>query len=306
MLFLTYESDWRMLTLAIDIGGTFTDIVLHDRDGGGIYVTKVLTQYPDPSVGVMQGVRQLFADIEVRPAQVSRVIHGTTLVTNTLIERKGAKTALITTAGFRDALEIGREGRYDIYDLSIQLPAPLVPRNLRFEVRERMYARGEVMQALCEDDVVAICDQLQHTGVEALGIAFLHAYVNPEHERLAAQIVREKMPHISLSVSHEVAAEMREFERTSTTVANAYVQPMVEKYLNHLESGLQDLGIQAPLHIMLSNGGSCAVDTAVRFPIRLVESGPCGGLWLLFMRVKRWDKKRFWPLIWVAQQQKPL
>lgn len=266
-----------MLTLAIDIGGTFTDIVLHDQVGGDIFVAKILTQYPDPSVGVMQAVRQLFADVEKNPEHVKRVIHGTTLVTNTLIERKGAKTALMTTAGFRDALEIGREGRYDIYDLSIQLPAPLVPRNLRFEVQERLYARGEVMKELCEADVVAICDRLQQEGVEALGIAFLHAYVNPEHERLAAQIVRDKIPHISLSVSHEVAAEMREYERTSTTVANAYVQPLVEKYLNRLEEGLGELGILAPLHIMLSNGGSCAVDTASRFPIRLVESGPCGG-----------------------------
>ena len=265
-----------MVTLAIDIGGTFTDIVLLDQ-GGEIFVTKVLTQYPDPSIGVMQGVAQLFSQIDVQPINIDRVIHGTTLVTNTLIERKGAKTALITTEGFRDALEIGREGRYDIYDLSLQLPAPLVPRNRRFEVRERLYARGEVMHPLCEEDVVSICDQLQTEGVKAVAIVFLHAYVNPEHERLAVQIVREKLPHVSLSASHEVAAEMREFERTSTTVANAYVQPMVEKYLNRLKRGLQELGIKAPLHIMLSNGGSCAVDTAARFPIRLVESGPCGG-----------------------------
>ena len=266
-----------MYTLAIDIGGTFTDIVLRDKVSGALFVAKVLTQYPDPSLGVMDGVCQIFEDAQVDPKDVVRVIHGTTLVTNTLIERKGSKTALITTAGFRDALEIGREGRYDIYDLSIKLPTPLVPRQLRFEVQERLFARGEVMEVLHEEDVVSICEKLLEAQVEAVGIVFLHAYVNPSHERLAAQIVREKLPDVSVSVSHEVAAELREYERTSTTVANAYVQPLVEKYLNRLEKELQRFGIKAPLHVMLSNGGSCAVDTACRFPVRLVESGPCGG-----------------------------
>jgi len=266
-----------MYTLAIDIGGTFTDIVLRDQTSGELFVAKVLTQYPDPSLGVMVGVRQIFADVQINPKEVGRVIHGTTLVTNTLIERKGSKTALITTAGFRDALEIGREGRYDIYDLYLKLPAPLVPRQLRFEVRERLFARGEVMAELCEEDVVVVCEKLKKAQVEAVAIVFLHAYVNPSHERLAAQIVRDKLPDVSLSVSHEVAAELREYERTSTTVANAYVQPLVEKYLNRLELALRGFGIEAPLHVMLSNGGSCAVETASRFPVRLVESGPCGG-----------------------------
>jgi N-methylhydantoinase A len=266
-----------MYTLAIDIGGTFTDIVLRNQTSGELFVAKVLTQYPDPSLGVMVGVRQIFQDAKLNPKEVMRVIHGTTLVTNTLIERKGAKTALITTEGFRDALEIGREGRYDIYDLFLKLPLPLVPRQLRFEVRERLFARGEVMDALREEDVVDVCEKLKKLQVEAVGIVFLHAYVNPAHERLAAQIVKDKLPHISLSVSHEVAAELREYERTSTTLANAYVQPLVAKYLNRLEQELQGFGIGAPLHVMLSNGGSCAVDTACRFPVRLVESGPCGG-----------------------------
>ncbi len=266
-----------MFTLAIDIGGTFTDIVVRDQDRGTLFVAKVLTQYPDPSIGVMDGVRQILGDAQVNPDHIVRVIHGTTLVTNTLIERKGAKTGLITTSGFRDALEIGREGRYDIYDLFLKLPAPLVPRQLRFEVRERLFANGHVMQALCEEDVILACEQLAKDQIEAVGIVFLHAYVNPEHERLAAQIVRERLPQVSLSVSHEVASELREYERTSTTVANAYVQPLVEQYLKRLELGLQGLGIKAPLHVMLSNGGSCAVDTASRYPVRLVESGPCGG-----------------------------
>lgn len=266
-----------MYTLAIDIGGTFTDIVLQNQDDGQIMVAKVLTQYPDPSQGVMAGVKQILGKSKATPGDIARVIHGTTLVTNTLIERKGAKTALVTTKGFRDALEIGREGRYDIYDLSLKLPPPLVPRQLRFEVTERLFARGDVMEPLLEEDVVAVCDKLNAAEIEAVGIVFLHSYVNPKHESLASEIIRDRLPNVSVSVSHQVAAELREFERTSTTVANAYVQPLVEKYLARLEKGLADVGINAPLHIMLSNGGSCAVDTASRFPIRLVESGPCGG-----------------------------
>ena len=263
--------------LSIDIGGTFTDLVLLERFSGAIFVAKVLTQYPDPSAGVLDGVRQILDMAKMMPAHIGRVIHGTTLVTNTLIERKGAKTGLITTAGFRDALEIGREGRYDIYDLFLKLPKPLVERRLRFEVRERLYARGEVMIPLVEADVEAVCKSLQTEQVEAVAIVFLHAYVNPEHEKRAAEIVRHYLPNVSLSISHEVAAELREFERTSTTVANAYVQPLASQYLRRLEGELRDLGIVAPFHIMLSNRGSCAVETAAQFPIRLVESGPCGG-----------------------------
>ncbi|MDP6037747.1 MAG: hydantoinase/oxoprolinase family protein, partial [Candidatus Latescibacteria bacterium] len=262
-------------TLAIDIGGTFTDVVLRDHVSGKLNVAKVLTQYPDPSVGVLDGARQILEGLDSQI--ISRAIHGTTLVTNTLIERKGAKTGLITTAGFRDALEIGREGRYDIYDLFLKLPEPLVERRLRLEVRERLYARGEVMTPLNEGDVVDACEQFKREKVGAVAVVFLHAYVNSEHERQAAEIVRRELPDVAISVSHQVAAELREFERTSTTVANAYVQPLVQEYLGRLESGLQELGIEAPLHIMLSNGGSCAVDTAIRFPVRLVESGPCGG-----------------------------
>ena len=265
----------RDKTLAIDIGGTFTDVVLRDRASGALCVAKVLTRYPDPSVGVLAGVKEVLADVS--PGSISRAVHGTTLVTNALIERGGAKTGLITTAGFRDALEIGREGRYDIYDLFLKLPEPLVERRLRLEVCERLYARGAVMVPLNEDDVVKACDALREARVQAVAIVFLHAYVNPDHERRAAEIVRRELPEVAVSVSHRVAAELREFERASTTVANAYVQPLVERYLSRLARGLKALGIAAPLHIMLSNGGSCSVQTAAEFPVRLVESGPCGG-----------------------------
>lgn len=266
-----------MFTLGIDIGGTFTDIVLQDQNTGALQVAKVLTEYPDPSVGVMAGIGQILNRGAASPQKISRVIHGTTLVTNTLIERKGAKTALMTTAGFRDALEIGREGRYDIYDLFIKLPEPLVPRRLRFEVEERLFARGEIMRPLDEEQVVGVCKTLRDQDIEAVGIVFIHGYVNPEHERRAAEIVRAELPGVSVSVSHEVAAELREFERTSTTVANAYVQPLVNRYMHKLRDSLKEAGISADLHIMLSNGGSCAVETACKFPVRLVESGPCGG-----------------------------
>lgn len=265
----------RDKTLAIDIGGTFTDVVLRDRASGALSVAKVLTRYPDPSVGVLEGVKEVLENVP--PGSISRAVHGTTLVTNALIERSGAKTGLITTAGFRDALEIGREGRYDIYDLFLKLPEPLVERRLRLEVRERLYARGEVLTPLNEADVVEACAVLRRARVRAVAIVFLHAYVNPDHERRAAEIARRELPEVAVSVSHRVAAELREFERASTTVANAYVQPLVETYLARLARGLKALGIAAPLHIMLSNGGSCSVQTAAEFPVRLVESGPCGG-----------------------------
>ena len=264
-------------TFAIDIGGTFTDLVLLDSGTGRMKVAKVLTSYPDPSQAVLEGVRDLLQTAEISPASVVRTIHGTTLVTNTLIERKGSRAGLITTRGFRDALEIGREGRYDIYDLLLQLPSPLVERRLRLEVLERTNVRGEVLVDLDEDELYRVCHVLKEEGVEAVAICFLHAYANPAHEIRAAEVVREVMPQIPVSVSHEVAPELREYERTSTTVANAYVQPLASRYLQRLAGELKACGVEAPLHIMLSNGGTCSVETAADFPVRLVESGPCGG-----------------------------
>jgi N-methylhydantoinase A len=263
--------------LSIDIGGTFTDIVILDSSSGRIEVAKTLTTYPDPSQGVLEGVRSLFARARVSGSSFSRVIHGTTLVTNTLIERKGAKTGLLTTNGFRDVLEIGREGRYDIYDLGLQLPEPLVERRHRLGVVERMNPDGSVRVPLDLSTIDAACDALIQEEIESVGVCFLHAYANPDHEKRARDRLLDRMPGCAVSISSEVAPELREYERTSTTVANSYVQPMVKTYLTRLEVGLNELGLSAPLHIMLSNGGSCSVGTASRFPIRLVESGPCGG-----------------------------
>ena len=266
------------LALAIDIGGTFTDIVCADLSSGSLKVGKVLTTSPDPAKGVLEAIARLLEkedgfDVET----VARAIHGTTLVTNALIERKGARTGLLITQGFRDALEIRREGRYDIYDLFLELPEPLVERRLRLEVPERLNVRGESLLRLDEDAVRKACEHLCREGVEAIAISFLHSYANPVHERSAEAIAREEFPHIPISVSHRVAPEMREYERTSTTVANAYVQPLARRYLEELERGVRAAGIEAPLHIMLSNGGSCSVETAAEFPVRLVESGPSGG-----------------------------
>ncbi len=263
--------------LAVDIGGTFTDLVLLDQQQQTVAVGKVLTTYPDAAIGVLEGICSLLGAQQVMPAAVARVTHGTTLVTNTLIERKGARTALLTTAGFRDALEIGTEGRYDIYDLGLIKPSPLVERNLRHGVAERMNARGQPLHPLDRAALMSLCTTLQATEVEAVAICFLHAYANPAHELEAADLVRQQLPNIPITLSHQVAPAMREYQRGSTAVANAYVQPLVERYLQNLESGLKTAGVNAPLNIMLSNGGTCTVQTATAFPIRLVESGPAGG-----------------------------
>jgi N-methylhydantoinase A/oxoprolinase/acetone carboxylase beta subunit len=263
--------------LAVDIGGTFTDLVLLHQGTNRLLVGKLLTSYPDPSDAVLAGARQLLASHQVAPASVERVIHGTTLVTNTLIERKGAHTALLTTAGFRDALEIGNEGRYDIYDLGLVKPAPLVERRLRLGVTGRFNAAGHELTPLDTNAIRALIPQLQAEGIEALAICFLHAYANPAHELAARDLLADVWPELPVTLSHQVAPAMREYQRTSTAVANAYVQPLAERYMGRLAAGLTEAGIDAPLNIMLSNGGTCTVATATDFPIRLVESGPSGG-----------------------------
>ena len=265
------------VTLAVDIGGTFTDIVALDMNSGRIAVEKLLTTYPDPSAAVLKGVSDLLAKSRLAPASIRYVVHGTTLITNTLIERKGAKTALLATAGFRDAVEIGNEGRYDMYDLALKKPDPLAERRLRFDVPERILADGAVWRALDEARLREICAVLRAQAIEAVAICFLHAYTNPAHELAALEIVREELPAVSTSASHQVAPGMREYPRASTTIANAYAQPITERYLERVASGLKTSGIEAPLNIMLSSGGTTTVEAARAFPVRLVESGPAGG-----------------------------
>lgn len=265
------------ILLAVDIGGTFTDIIVFDTATNKISVEKILTTYPDPAIAVLDGVRALIARTNVAADSINYVVHGTTLITNTLIERKGAQTALLTTAGFRDALEIGNEGRYDMYDLALVKPQPLVERRLRFDVPERILANGNVYQDLDVDVLRNLCQQLKYEKIDAVAICFLHAFTNPAHELEALEIVQELLPDAAISVSHQVAPGMREYPRTSTTVANAYVQPITEHYMSRVADGLRSSGIDAPLNIMLSSGGTTTVEAASAFPIRLVESGPSGG-----------------------------
>ncbi len=261
--------------LAVDIGGTFTDLAV--EAGEDRWTAKVLTTPHAPELGVLEGVRVVLERASLTPADIVLVIHGTTLATNALIERKGARTALLTTAGFRDVLALGNESRYDQYDLNIDLPRPLIPRRWRLPVPERLDNTGAVLLPLDEDAVRSQVEFLRAEGIESLAIGFLHAFVNPVHEERAAAIVAEMWPELPVSLSSKVSPEMREWERFSTTAANAYVQPLMARYLRRLEAGLRQGGFGCPLFLMLSGGGLTTVETAARFPIRLVESGPAGG-----------------------------
>src|SRR6267378_1774723 len=263
--------------IGVDIGGTFTDLVWVDDATGAVQVAKLLTTPKDPSQAVEQGVVGVLHDAGGRAADVRSLIHGTTLATNALIERKGARTGLLTTAGFRDAVEIGREGRYDMYDLFIDPPAPLVPRHLRREVRERLLADGSVREPLDEHGARRVIGELAAEGVEALAICLLHAYVNPVHERRLAALVAEIAPQIVVACASEVVPEIREYERTSTTTANVYVAPLMGRYLEDLERQLADREIPGQLYVMQSSGGIALPPLARRLPIRLVESGPAAG-----------------------------
>ena len=263
--------------LGVDIGGTFTDLVWVDDATGEVRVGKLLTTPKDPAQAVEQGVLRLLEETGAAPAGVRSLIHGTTLATNALIERKGARTGLLTTAGFRDALEIGREGRYDMYDLFIDPPAPLVPRHLRLEVPERIAADGAVLRPLEATGARAAIAALLAEGVEAIAISLLHAYRNPAHEGALARLVAEAAPGLPVSCSSEVVPEIREYERTSTTAANVYVMPLMSRYLDDLERKLADMGIPGGFYIMLSSGGIATPATAKRVPVRLVESGPAAG-----------------------------
>ena len=261
--------------LAVDIGGTFTDLAI--EHAGGRTTAKVLTTPAAPEMGVMTGVRTILAAAGLAPSDIQLVIHGTTLATNAVIERKGARTALVTTEGFRDVLALGNESRYDQYDLNIILPEPLVPRHLRLTVPERLDRQGRVLLPLDEGAVRRLVPVLKSEAVESIAIGFLHGFVNPTHERRTAEILGEELPGIPISLASEVSPEMREWERFSTTAANAYVQPLMARYLRRLERDLREIGLGAPIFMMLSGGNLTTIETACRFPIRLVESGPAGG-----------------------------
>ncbi|WP_037080750.1 hydantoinase/oxoprolinase family protein [Pseudonocardia spinosispora] len=264
------------LRVGVDIGGTFTDLAILD-DVGIVAVGKTLTTGREPAVAVESLLRDTMRDNGLDPGDVTSVVHGTTLVTNALIERRGARTALITTEGFRDVIEMGREHRYELYDLGLELPRPLVPRHLRFGVRERMLTDGTVETPLDTETVARLAVELAEHGIEAVAVCFLHSHVDDRHERQARDAIEAAAPDLRVALSSEVNPEIREYERGSTTCANVYVQQLAESYLEDLRGRLRTLGITAAPLIMLSHGGVAGVDVAKRFPIRMLESGPAGG-----------------------------
>jgi N-methylhydantoinase A len=261
--------------LGVDIGGTFTDVALEEN--GRWWSAKILTTPEAPERAVIEVIQRVLGEAGLVPADLSIIIHGTTLATNALIERKGAKTALVTTEGFRDTIEIRHENRFEQYDVNIDLPPPLVPRRRRLPVRERIDAKGRVLTPLDEAEVAAIARRLDGDGVEAVAVGFLHSYINPAHERRAGEIIASHAPRLAITLSSDVSPEMREYERFSTACANAYVQPLISRYIVNLEAMLRREGFTCPLFLMLSGGGLTTTETAIRFPVRLVESGPAGG-----------------------------
>jgi N-methylhydantoinase A len=268
----------KRFRLAIDVGGTFTDFAVIDDESGVVRFGKVLSTPDDPSVGSIEGASQALKRNNISPEWVGEVVHATTVATNAVLERRGANTGLITTKGFRDTLEIGRESRYDIYDLDLNVPEPLVSRQNRVEVLERMDSDGHVRIALDRQSLDVALDQLVSSNIKSIAICFLHSHINSEHEKIVASVIQQRFPEIEISVSSEVAGEVREFERTSTTCVDAYVKPLVRRYIGSLEDGLRSLGMSNNVALMLSHGGiGSARDVATRFPVRMIESGPAAG-----------------------------
>ncbi|MTH99163.1 hydantoinase/oxoprolinase family protein [Roseibium sp. RKSG952] len=265
------------LRLAIDIGGTFTDTVLVSGEETILASTKTLTTHQNPADGAMEGAIRVMEQSGHSLSDVTGFIHGTTLATNALIERRGAVVATVTTEGFRDILEIAYERRYSQYDITLEKPDLLVPRERALTVRERISADGSVLIALEDNAINALLADIDASGAEAVAICLMHAYANPEHERRLRDALKENRPELTVSISSEVSPEAREFERLCTTVANAYIQPLMESYLRRFVTRFEASGVTCPILMMTAGGGMCTVRTAARFPIRLVESGPAGG-----------------------------
>ncbi|WP_338014579.1 hydantoinase/oxoprolinase family protein [Rhodophyticola sp. CCM32] len=263
------------IRLGADIGGTFTDVALDLR--GTLFSTKVLTNYAAPEQAILDGIGVVTKQAGIGFSDLDIVIHGTTLATNSLIERRGAKTALVTTEGFRDVIEMRTENRFDQYDLNLVLPTPLIPRQHRFPIAGRLDAQGRELLALDEVRLEALANELAAEAFEAIAIGFIHSYQNPAHEERARAILAAKLPGIPISISAEVSPQMREFERFNTVCANAYVRPQMQDYLTRLQSRMKEQGAQCPIFMIHSGGGLISVDTAIAFPVRLVESGPAGG-----------------------------
>lgn len=263
------------MRVASDIGGTFTDLAYLDEKTGRVGMTKVSTTPADYAEAVVGTLRKAGVDVP----RTSFFVHGSTVIINALTERKGAKTALITTWGFRDVLEIARANRPDIYNMSYTKPKPFVPRYLRREVHERVNYKGEELVPLNEADVRQAVEKILAEGAQAIAVCFLHSYANPSHEIRCGEIVNQLAPDIPLTLSHQITQEWREYERTSTAVLNSYVHPIARAYLDHLERDLTTMGMdRGVLHVMQSNGGSATFESGKRFPVNLVESGPVAGV----------------------------
>ncbi|MEM7377076.1 MAG: hydantoinase/oxoprolinase family protein, partial [Pseudomonadota bacterium] len=273
------------LRLASDIGGTFTDTVLM-RDGAVVATTKTLTTHAAPAEGALVGATRVLREAGLHFDAVDGTVHGTTLATNALIERRGARVATVCTAGFRDILEIGYERRYSQYDINLCKPDLLVPRHRSLTVDERVSVHGDVLRPLADAAIDAVIAELDALEAEAVAVCLLHSYANPQHENTLADAVQRRRPGLQVSLSSAVSPEAREFDRLCTTVANAYIQPLMSGYLHDFERRFSEAGLRCPVLMMTAGGGMCTLDTAARFPIRLVESGPAGGA-LLAERIAR-------------------
>jgi N-methylhydantoinase A len=260
--------------LGCDIGGTFTDFALLDDQSGEVKTAKCLTTPLDPSDAVEEGIKELESTVPDFVSELDELIHGTTLVINSIIERKGARTGLITTRGFRDILEIGREMRYAPYDIFTEFPRPLVPRRYRLEVNERIRSNGDILKALDPKEARQVIHTLLDMSVDSIAVCLINSFENPVHELMIEEIIKREAPGITVSISYRVLPQIREYERTSTTVTNAYVKPLTGKYLSGLAGRLKTIGFSGKLFIMLSSGGVTSVETAAEFPVRIIESGP--------------------------------
>ncbi len=269
---MTEDASIRM---GVDIGGTFTDVVL--EVGAEQFSIKVLTTYAAPEDAILDGLHQVCTKAGITPGQISQIIHGTTLATNALIERRGAKTALITTQGFRDVIEMRTESRFEQYDLNLNLPEPLLPRQHRFTVAERVDASGQVLIPLQRSDVEALAQRIKTAGFTSVAIGLIHSYLNDTHEKMIRDVLTSQLPDLMISLSSEVSPQMREYERFNTVVANAYIKPLMKSYLGRLKGRLNNEGVDCPIFLMHSGGGIISLENAADFPVRLVESGPAGG-----------------------------
>lgn len=267
-----------MYRIGIDTGGTFTDVSLIEENTGKSYITKVPSTPDNPSLAVLNGIKQITAEIGIENEEISFFIHGTTVATNAMLEQKGAKTALLTTKGFKDVLQIGRQTRPKLYDFQARNTKPLVDRNIRIELDERVDVMGNIIKDIDENEVKTIAEKIKAENIESLAICFINSYVNPDNEKKVKEIFTKIIPEVSITLSYEVLPEFKEYERTSTTVANAYVLPKMKNYLAYLRKEISDMKINSDLYVMQSNGGVINADTAIDIPVRTMLSGPAGGV----------------------------